>query len=111
MGDFDFGEGDSYEITSTLRHPQTKEPLDLTGCSATIKVAPDDGTGPLAIRSVTIDPDQVNNKGKVIFRFFDPGSAAPARYNARVKLLAPNGDRMSFDSDRLLLVEVSADPS
>lgn len=109
MADFQMGEGDSLpEVEATLT--LDGEPMDLTNCTATLLVAKDDGTGDVAIMPVTIDPDQVVNKGKIRFKFFAPGSSTPALYNARVKLVDGNLDRLSFDSDRLLVVEVTPDP-
>jgi hypothetical protein len=108
MADFTMGEGDSLpEVNATLK--LNGEPLDLTGCTATLKVAKDDG-GAATIMPVTIDPDQVNNKGKVKFKFFAPGTSTPGLYNTRVKVVDANLDRVSFDSDRQVVVEVTPDP-
>ncbi len=111
MSDFQMAEGDSLPaVSATLRDPATGEPLDLTDYTATLKVAKDDGTGTLSIMPVTIDPDQVANKGKITFKFFTPGTSTPALYNTRVKLVDGNGDRISFDGDRMIVVEVTPDP-
>jgi hypothetical protein len=110
MSDFQMGEGDSLpEVRALLRDPGTGEPLDLTGCTATLLVANDEG-GAADVMPVTIDPDQVANKGRVTFRFFNPGDSTPARYNTRVKVVDAGGDRISFDGDRMIVVEVTPDP-
>lgn len=110
MSDFQMGQGDSLPVvTATLRDPATGLPLDLTGCTATLLVADQDG-GAATVMPVTIDPDQVNNKGKITFQFFAPGVSTPATYEARVKVVDGNLDRISFDGDRLLIVEVTRDP-
>jgi len=91
------------------------DPYDLTGCTAQLLVAPDDGTGSVDTRSVTIDPDQVANKGKVTFTLFSVGAVRQGQFNARVKVALPATppavpDRISFPNYRLMAVEVSPDP-
>lgn len=111
MSDFQMGEGDSLPaVRAILKDPVTLEPLDLTGCTATLKVARDDDGSLAVIMPVTIDPDQVNNKGVVRFKFFAPGVATAGLYNTRVKVVDGNNDRISFDGDRMVVVEVTPDP-
>lgn len=109
MPDFFMGEGDSLPERSSILTVDGL-PIDLTGFTATMKVARDDLTEAAVSMPVTIDPDQVNNKGKVTWKFFVAGTSRRGLYDAKMKLADGSGERISFDSDRMLLILVTPDP-
>lgn len=103
------GEGDDLPaITATVKVGGVA--FDLTGYTATLMVAREHDTV-VDTRTVDIDADQVANPGKISFSFFDPGDAEPGIYEARVKVVSTvGGHRLSFDSDRLMIIQVTRDP-
>jgi hypothetical protein len=106
--DFKYGEGDNLPTVNAVVKVGGS-PLPLTGFTGTLKVAPENSTT-VDVRTVTINPDQVANPGAISFSFFDPGVATPGFYEARVKLADGSGNRISFDGDRLLRIQITRDP-
>lgn len=55
------------KLIVTLRSKATKAAIDLTGKTAELRYRIDGGA--LFTRSMTVDPDQVTNKGKASYQF------------------------------------------
>jgi len=71
LGDIDYKRGDTRPIRLRIKDPETGSYLDLTGSTFKMVIdpeqAPADGTNNIASIDGVIDPDQVENIGRVSF--------------------------------------------
>jgi len=119
MADHDFvlGEGDTApRLKETLLVPVDPDdpdadqfpngrPADLTGATVIFLLRPEDQSVPSIPVPVSIVGDPTLGNVQVLW----PGST-PGRYTGRFKAVTGAGDKISFRNDRLLTIEVTADP-
>ncbi len=92
LGDITWYRGDSYPLELTFRNRLTKELIDLTGYTFLFTVNPEkepvDDSNQLFQVAGVVDPDQVTNKGKVIFTplIADTSTAAIGTYYYDIQL-------------------------
>ncbi len=80
-------------------------PADLTGATVVFKMRPTDQSSPAISIPVTIDAPPTAGNVRVPWTGYTPGS-----YLGRFKGVMGDGSKISFRNDRLLTVEVTADP-
>jgi hypothetical protein len=71
LSDIEFYRGDTYPLTLTISDSVTGLPVDISAYTFTLTVdsvsEPEDGSTVIFSLTGTVDPNQVVNKGKVVF--------------------------------------------
>lgn len=119
MADHDFflGEGDTAPrlkeqllVPVDLDDPDADQfpngrPMDLTNATVVFRMRPEDQSTTSVDIPVTIVGDPALGNVQVLW----PGNTA-GRFKGRFKVVNGVGDKISFRNDRLLTVEITADP-
>ena len=88
------------------QYPERTKPADLTGATVTFKMRIEDQTASGFTVPVAVESPPTGGWVNVTWAGYSPG----ARYVGRFKGVMGNGQRISFLNNRLLTIEVTADP-
>lgn len=112
MPDFYMGQGDSLPVLITTLYGPDGAAISLTGKTVTSILKRQNSSEAATNPTVTPDPDQVVNKGKVSLTLFAPNVSTPGVFALRFKITTTaTGATMSVrNAPPHLMVEVTADP-
>jgi len=95
-------------ITATLQDANSNA-MDLTGATAKFIMRQVGATLPKVNATAVIDPDQVNNKGKISYTWQTADTDTPGIYEAEWEVTFTGSKPQSFPNDDYLVLRVLDD--
>lgn len=106
MADYFVKQGDDAPSLSVILRDANNNPVNLTGASGSVYLRPARAASPLVTRSLTIDPDQVGNKGKVTFSWPVGGLGTVGEYLGEFDITYADTKKQSFPNSGFMIFEV-----
>ena len=110
LGEIEIYRGDSYPIAIVVKDRSTGEPIDLTGYSFVMtcdsRKDPNDNSTQLFQVNGEVDPDQVNNTGKVTFTpTTSDTNQEIGKYYYDIQMTDASGHIRTIKKDKLKIVQ------
>ena len=110
MSDFDFviKKGDRLSVLTATLKDSAGNAVDLTGATVKLLMKEIGGAALKVNAAGTVDPDQVNNKGKVSYAWAAVDTDTPGTYEAEWEVTL-SGKQQSFPNDSYLVIRILDD--
>ncbi len=111
MSNFDFviKRGDLLPVFTATLKDANGNPVDLTGTTVKFIMRFVGATTAKVNAAAAVDPDQVNNKGKVTYAWTGTDTNTGGIVEAECPVTFPGGKTETFPSDRYLVGRITAD--
>ena len=100
IGDIDYSRGDSYPYSIRIKDKATREYVDITGYTFILTVdpekAPVDATNNIFDVVGVVDPDQVNNTGRVSFTPTEDDTDNIGKFYYDIQFIDGSGNKRTF---------------